>query len=97
MKTVIFPSEFAYEAKLPYDDKTKAQIKIARKWAKKFGIYLKLRGSGPRAIHSRRDFSGKGIEHGYKPYSRGYDQSLPLPLATYVRIYLVGKDGRLLP
>lgn len=86
MKTVIFPKEFGYEAKLPFDENTKALIKEARKWGKslgKNGFTLRLRGSGPRAELSRL--------HTRNGTSRYYDQSIPLDLSTYVRIYLEAK------
>ena len=72
---------FKYLAKLEYNDKTKDQIKVAREWGKALGIYgftVTPRGSGARSPKTRKD--GLDLRH--------YDQSLPLPLAETVRIYI---------
>lgn len=43
--------------------------------------YVKLQGRGPRAEQSRRDFG----------YARGYDQSLPLGLASTADVYVYNR------
>ena len=75
---------YSYLAKLDYNDKTKAQIQEARAWGKALGIYgftVTPRGSGARSPKTRRD--GLDLRH--------YDQSLPLPYAESVRIYVKTK------
>ena len=75
---------YSYLAKLDYNDRTKAQIKEAREWGKALGINgftVTPRGSGARTPKTRKD--GLDLRH--------YDQSLPLPYAETVRIYVKTK------
>ena len=75
---------YSYLAKLEYNDRTKKQIKEARAWGKALGIYgftVTPRGSGARTPETRKD--GLDLRH--------YTQSLPLPLAESVRIYVKTK------
>lgn len=48
--------------------------------------YVKLQGRGPRAVHSEARY-GKGRR-------RGYDQSLPLGLATHADVYVYNRYDR---
>ena len=78
---------YNYLAKLAYDDRTKEQIKEARSWGKALGNYgftVTLRGSGARTPKTRKD--GLNLRH--------YTQSLPLPLAESVRIYVKTKENK---
>ena len=65
-----------------YVSELRALIKKSNATYSRFSSYtplrVKLQGRGPRAAQSRRDYG----------YSRGYDQGLPLSLATTADVYV---------
>jgi len=76
MKTILFPEEYRYDVKIPYNDATKENIKKMRKK----GYKVRVRGSGERAKYSLIETNGL---HGRK-----YDSHLPLKYASHVRLYI---------
>ena len=76
MKTVLFPEEYRYDVKIPYNDLTKEHIKKMRKK----GYKIRVRGSGERAKWSLLETNGRS--------SRYYESHLPLKYASHVRLYI---------
>ena len=73
MKTILFPEEYRYDLKLPYNNEVKENIKRMRKE----GYKIRVRGSGERAKWSLIETNGKS--------ARYYDSHLPLKYASHVR------------
>jgi len=61
-------------------DSIKTTVSLSNKAHPLNQQYVKLQGRGPRAVHSEAKY-GKGRR-------RGYDQSLPLSLATHADVYV---------
>lgn len=76
MKTILFPEEYLYDLKLPYNNEVKENIKRMRKE----GYKIRVRGSGERAKWSLIETNGKS--------ARYYDSHLPLKYASHVRLYI---------
>ena len=76
MKMILFPEEYLYDVKLPYNDAVKEQIKRMRKK----GYKVRVRGSGERAKWSLIETNGQS--------ARYYDSHLPLKYASHVRLYI---------
>ena len=76
MKTILFPEEYRYDVKIPYNDATKENIKKMRKK----GYKVRVRGSGERAKYSLMETGGRT--------ARYYDSHIPLKYASHVRLYI---------